>query len=200
LDESSSAALLNATLLEACATSIAATHMITDSPSQHLQSIVEDNKRAAERRKCERNSKREGAAGGMESGRAMGAGAQATYCAVCCRVLHCVAVYHRLQATYEVAAVSRLLEITRFYCDGAPQPHVFFAKEHALQHAMQHTLQHALHDTLSSTTTGLFRKRDLEIYMEPTHRCHSLSAGEAYGVASVSRIDKIVGLFCKRAL
>jgi len=76
-----------------------------------------------------------------------------------------------MQATYGVAAVSRLLEITRFFCDGAPQPHVFFAKEHSLQHA----LQHALHDALSSTTTGLFRKRDLEIYVEPTHRCHSLS-------------------------
>ena len=92
MDESTSAALLNATLLQACATSITATHMITDSPSQHLQSIVEDNKRAAERQKCERNSKREGAAGGMESGRAMGAGAQATYCAVCCSLLQPVAL------------------------------------------------------------------------------------------------------------
>jgi len=34
---------------------------------------------------------------------------------------------------------------------------------------------------------------------EFVHKCVSMEKG-SYGVASVSRIDKIIGLFCKRAL
>ena len=86
----------------------------------------------------------------------------------------CASVCDDCKWPYGVATISRLLKMIGLFCKRALWKRQYSAKE----------------------TYNL---------IDPTDRSHRVfqcvtTASDRYGVASVSRIDQIIGLFCKRAL
>ena len=130
----------------------------------------------------------------------------------------CMITDYMYQIYYRVATISRLLKITHLFCRISSLLQGFFAEEtynfqehHNFKEPTNrsHPIRTYAYDVyqdiglfcrISSLLLGSFAKETCN-FKEPTHRSHSIRIyAYDYGVALVSRIDKIIGFFCKRAL
>jgi len=134
--------------------------------------------------------------------------------AACCSVLQCVAVCTEGPFLFQIPFLSckRALLKKGFFARNSQQfskPINYWIIETPLQpHKMgsllQHLLQHTpyvkspfFHDTIQQALPSACSARSISLlHMEK----HTYTYAHTYGVATISRLLKIIGLFCKRAL